>query len=266
MNEDFEVIPSGVSLGAEIRGLDLREPVPVSAMQRLYQAWLDNLVLLFRDQDLTDEQHFAFTRQFGPLEHTPDKLLRLAREGRTDDSHPEVTVISNVVEQGNPIGRLGNREAHWHTDSNFVEVPPAASLLRSLEIPAEGGNTSFMNMYAALDALPVELRQAIDGRHCKHDPTFDSSGKRRPEYAHIDHPKDGPGPVHPLVRTHADSGRRCLYLGRRLGAWITDMTPAESDALLDRIWACITAADLTWEHSWRVGDLIMWDNRRSLFP
>jgi taurine dioxygenase len=261
MDTHFETLPCGAALGAEIRGLDLRTPLPDPVVAALRRAWHEHLVLLFRDQDLSDEQHFAFTRRFGALEHTPQRLLELAREGLGDRSPPDITVISNVVENGVPIGRLGNAEAFWHTDSNFAQVPPAASLLRALEVPPEGGNTSFMNMYRALDSLPRDLRQAIDGRHCKHDTTHDSAGVRRPGYGEYAHPREAPGPVHPLIRTHAETGREALYLGRRLGAWVVGMEPHESAALLDAIWQHIIEQDLTWEHRWRARDLIMWDNR-----
>ncbi len=261
MNEHFDTLPSGAALGAEIVGLDLRMPLPAATLAALRLRWHEHLVLLFRGQRLSDEQHFAFTRQFGPLEHTPQRLLELARSGGSDPGHPQVTVISNVMVNGRPIGRLGNAEALWHTDSNFVEVPPAASLLRALEIPERGGNTQFMNMYAALDCLPDDLRRAVDGLCCKHDATHDSAGAKRAEYGEYAHPREAPGPVHPLVRTHAETGRRALYLGRRKGAWIVGLDLRDSDALLDAIWAHVTARDLTWEHTWRVGDLIMWDNR-----
>ena len=126
MSKPFEVFPFDAPLGAEIRGLDLRQRQPGTTFDKLRKVWHEHLLLLFRGQDLSDAQHFAFTAGFGALEHTPQKLLQLAQEGREDSSPPEITVISNVIENGVPIGRLGNSEALWHTDSNFAEVPPAA--------------------------------------------------------------------------------------------------------------------------------------------
>lgn len=267
----LEVQPFDAPLGAEIRGLDLRETFSAATLEAVRDAWHEHLVLLFRDQDLSDAQHFAFTASFGPLEHAPDKLLKLAQSqvqseaqrqvNSSNASPPEMTVISNVIENGVAIGRLGNGEALWHTDSNFAEIPPAGSILRALEVPQTGGDTAFMNMYEALDSLPSELRAAIDGRFAKHNPGYDSSGKRRAEFQHNGHPAAGPGPIHPLIRIHPGSGRSALYLGRRAGAWIVDADVAHSEQLLDAIWAHIESQSFTCTHTWRVGDVLMWDNR-----
>ncbi|MFT5175604.1 MAG: taurine dioxygenase [Gammaproteobacteria bacterium] len=261
MSTPFEICPYDAPLGAEIRGLELSEPLPKATIDALRDTWHEYLVLVFRGQAMSDEQQFAFTTQFGALEHTPQKLLELAREGRVDESAPEITVISNVIENGVALGRLGNSEALWHSDSNFAQVPPAASILRAVEVPSSGGNTGFMNMYQALTSLPMALRSAIDKHHAKHDPTFDSAGRRRPEYADVAHPAQGPGPIHPLIRTHPGSGKQVLYLGRRAGAYVMDMDVAQSELLLDAIWAHVVDAEITWTHRWRAGDVLMWDNR-----
>ncbi|MCH9673180.1 MAG: TauD/TfdA family dioxygenase [Gammaproteobacteria bacterium] len=257
----FDLIPNDAPVGAEVRGLDLRAPLAESVVDALLRAWYDHSVLLFRDQDLTDEQHFAFTAQLGAVEHSPDQLLALARDDVPKDVPVKIGVISNVVENGKPLGQLGNDEVFWHTDSSFAEVPPAASLLRAVEVPNEGGNTAFMNMYKALETLPRDIREAIRGRRVKHDPTYTSAGVRRKEYEEVVDPSTSPGPIHPIERLHPGSGRQALFLGRRLSSYIVGLPVSESEELLDAIWAHITQAPLSWEHRWRVGDLVMWDNR-----
>jgi taurine dioxygenase len=149
-----EVVPFEAGCGAEIRSVDIREPLAPADRDRIRRAWLDHLVLRFRDQPMTDAQHMAFTRQFGELEFNPGALI--ARQygvadystGRRAEIPPEISVISNIVENGKAIGGLGDGEAFWHTDSSFVDVPPAASLLRSIEAPppSAGGATEFLNM------------------------------------------------------------------------------------------------------------------------
>ena len=174
---------------------------------------------------------------------------------------PEVNVISNVKENGRPIGQLGAGEAAWHTDSAFVEVPPAGSILYSLEIPPSGGNTAFLDMHSALETLPNDLRTRIEGRRAKHDQTYTSAGDKRADYDEVTDVREAPGPYHPLIRTHPETGRKALYLGRRLNCYIEGMDVAESEALLDAIWVHARQPRFVWEHVWRVGDVLMWDNR-----
>lgn len=259
---DFDVTPLDGGLGAEVRGLDLAERWDAETVAAVRAAWLDHCVLLFRGQRLSDAQLLVFTRQFGELEFPPTKLLGLKNKiDQQDEVPPEINVISNVRENGVPIGQLGAGECAWHTDSAFVEVPPAASILYALEIPPDGGNTSFLNMYKAWDTLPEELRAEIDGYTAKHDFTYTSAGERRKDYPEVTDPSQAPGPSHPLVRSHPETGRKCLYLGRRLNCYINELPLAESEALLDRLWQHATRAEFRYDHVWRLGDVLMWDNR-----
>ena len=161
------VSPFPAGCGAEIRGVNIREPLSTADRDRIRKAWLDNLVLRFRGMPMTDEQHMAFTGQFGALEYNPAKLIEkqygveTQTIGRKNEIPPEISVISNIIEDGQAIGGLGDGEAFWHTDSSFVDVPPAASLLRSLECPppSAGGATSFLNCYTAYEALPEATKK-----------------------------------------------------------------------------------------------------------
>ncbi|HEV2100515.1 MAG TPA: TauD/TfdA family dioxygenase, partial [Stellaceae bacterium] len=166
----IEVVPFEAGCGAEIRGVDIREPLSPDDRDAIRAAWLEHLVLRFRGQPMDDQQHMAFTHQFGELEFNPAALIakqygvETQTAGRRKEVPPEISVISNIIEDGKAIGGLGDGEAFWHTDSSFVDVPPAASLLRSLEVPPQsaGGSTYFLNMYAAYDTLPQATKRRID--------------------------------------------------------------------------------------------------------
>ncbi|MEM7250074.1 MAG: TauD/TfdA family dioxygenase [Pseudomonadota bacterium] len=261
--QPLTVRPLSDALGAEVIGLDLKAPMPNDVVDALMGAWYENLVLVFRGQALTDEEHFRFTRQLGGLGHSPDQILTLDRAGQSEEAiRVKIGVISNIIRDGKPIGQLGNDEVHWHTDSSFTAVPPAASLLRAIEVPPVGGETYFMNMYRALETLPNALRAAIRGRQLKHDPTYTSAGVRRKEYADVTDPSQSPGPVHPIERLHPGSNRHALFLGRRQSSYVVGLPLAESEALLDQLWAhVLTQEGLVWGHTWQADDLVMWDNR-----
>jgi taurine dioxygenase len=144
---------------------------------------------------------------------------------------------------------------------SYIPDPPKASMLYALEVPPAGGNTGFVNMYAVYDALPSGLKRRIEGLSLKHDGTYNSGGYVRQGVDAVDDPVRSPGAVHPLVCTHPDSGRRVLYLGRRRNAYIPGLTLAQSEALLDEVWAYAEREDLIWYNQWRIGDLVLWDNR-----
>lgn len=252
----IEINPTGAALGAEIAGLDLRAAGELE-LDLIHRAWIRHLVLLFRGQVLSDDDLIAFSRRFGPLDWAPvQETGRRFVEGK-----PEIYVVSNVMENGVPIGSLGSGEAVWHTDMSYIADPPKASMLYALEVPPTGGNTGFVNMYAAYDALPDALKQRIGGLKLKHDGTYNSGGYVRQGIEAIDDPVNSPGAVHPLVCTHPESGRRVLYLGRRRNAYIVGLPLAESEKLLDEIWSYATRDEFTWYNRWRTGDLVMWDNR-----
>ena len=250
------VTPTGAALGAEIGGVDLRR-IGDTDFAALYRAWLDHCVLLIRGQKLTDDDLIAFSKRFGELDWAP-----IQENGRRFvDGHPEIYVVSNVMENGVAIGSLGAGEAVWHTDMSYLEDPPKASMLYAIEVPPSGGNTGFTNMYRAYDELPEALKQRIAGLRVKHDGTYNSGGYVRQGVTATDDPREAPGTYHPIVCTHPESGRKCLYLGRRRNAYLEGMPLADSEALLDEVWSYATRDELTWYNRWRVGDVVLWDNR-----
>jgi taurine dioxygenase len=248
--------PTGRALGAEIGGVDLRT-IDDRDFAAIHRAWLDHLVLLFRGQQLTDDDLIAFSRRFGALDWAP--VQETGR--RFVEGHPEIYVVSNVIENGEPIGSLGAGEAAWHTDMSYLEAPPKASMLYALEVPPAGGNTYFCNMYLVYELLPEALRQRIAGLTLKHDGTYNSGGYVRQGVTAVDDPMTSAGVYHPLVVTHPESGRRALYLGRRRNAYVGGLPLAESEALLDELWSYTAREDVSWGNQWRTGDVVLWDNR-----
>ena len=256
-----EVVPSGFALGAEIRGIDARKPLPAEAAEALREAWKQHLVLLFRGQaGLTDEALIAFTQVFGPLQEAPNSEVT-AGFGSFADVPPEVTIISNIEVDGRPIGALGAGEADWHTDMSFIPEPPAGSCLYAIEVPPAGGNTAFTNMHRALDTLDGETAAAVKDARCVHDESLTSTGARRQGIAEVTDVRRTPGARHPVLRTHPDTGRKALFLGRRRNAWLVGFDVEESERLLDRLWSHAADEAHVWEHRWREGDIVLWDNR-----
>ena len=261
------VRPTGAALAADIEGIDLSTPLPSEALAAIKQAWGANLVLRFRNQKLSDDDLMRFSRYFGDLDWAPiaadrvkvpgeDRYIEIAPEGRQ-----YVMVISNVIEGGMPIGQLGAYEAIWHTDMSYIELPPSASALYSLEVPPSGGDTGFCNMYLAYDTLPSDLRRRIEGRMCRHDASRNSAGELRRGFVDAPDPTQTVGAEHPIVRTHPVTGRKALFLGRRRNAYVVGLTLEESEALLDALWEHCTKPQFAWYQQWRAGDLILWDNR-----
>ena len=250
----------GEALGAEVSGVDASKPVSAETFAAIRKAWLDNLVIRFRGQKLTDPQMLEFSRLFGELDPpgpNPYGKPFLPR-------HPEMNVISNVKEDGVPIGGLGDGEAIWHSDMTYVDTPPSAALLYALELPAEGGDTYWANMYLAYETLPADMKKRIEGLKAIHDATYNSAGIKRKGYDDVTDPRRAPGAHHGLVRRHPETGRKCLFLGRRRNSYIVGLPLEESEALLDALWAHATQPRFAFCQQWQVGDLMIWDNRCTL--
>jgi taurine dioxygenase len=244
------------TLGAEVRGIDVSKPLASDDVRTIEQVWRERLVVVFRGQTLSDPQLIAFSRNFGELDPPgPNPYGEPFNK-----SHPELNVISNVIENGKPIGNLGDGEAVWHADMTYVEVPPKAAMLHSLEIPATGGNTHFANMFAAYETLPIDLKKAAEGKIAVHDASTNSAGMLRKGYKEVTDVRETVGAHHPLVRTDSGTGRKALFLGRRPNAYVIGLEVAESESLLDALWAHATDPRFAMCHEWKVGDVLMWNN------
>jgi taurine dioxygenase len=255
----IRIRPSGGALGADVEGVDLALPLEPATVEAIRAAWLDHLVARIRGQSLALGDLERFSGYFGTLYRAP--VTPWTGLPHLPD-HPNIAVMSNIEQDGQAIGSLGYGEAIWHTDMSYKEVTPTASILYAVEIPAAGGNTNFANMYRAYERLPADLRARVDaGLTCKHDASTNSAGQRRAGFEGMDDPRELPGAVHPMVRTHPETGRKCLFLGRRRNAYLMGLPLDESEALLDALWQAAVEPDAVWSQEWQVGDLLMWDNR-----
>jgi taurine dioxygenase len=256
----LSVSPLTPAVGAEISGVDLAA-LGDAEFAQIERAWHRHSALLFRGQRLSDDDLLSFSRRFGELDPPP-----VNEHGRqSPPGYPDVYVVSNVLDEtGRPIGSLGAGEAVWHTDMSYLELPPDASMLYALEIPPSGGDTWLCGMQAAWETLPYELKAKVSGRRIKHDGTYNSGGYLRQGVQPTDDPHKAPGAWHPAVCRHPATGAPMLYLGRRRNSYVEGLSPAESDALLDALWAYIASPELRYVHKWRVGDLLLWDNRSTM--
>ncbi len=265
----FEVLPFDAPLGAEIRCGDVRT-LSSDQIEQVRSVWLNHLVVLFRAQQLTDPELIEFGRRFGELQLSkPLRDPRVGagtglRQGGRDERYPEVTVVSNIVEENVAIGGLGDGELVWHSDMSSYVAPPNQTILYGIEIPTDGGETGFVNMYAAWENLPAELRVRASKLSLKHDATIDAAGYPRSGFDHNLDLTVSAGTPHPLIRTHPETGSNCLYLGRRSKSYLVGLAVADSEALLDELWAHATQPRFTWHHRWQPGDVLMWDNRATM--
>src|SRR2546423_2076603 len=244
------------ALGAEIDGIDLSRPLTQDEVDAIESAWHTRLVIVVHGQRLSDPQLMAFSEYFGELDPPgPNPYGEPFNK-----EFPVINVISNVMENGRPIGNLGAGEAVWHADMTYIDVPPKAAVLYALEAPLGQGNTYFADMFAAYAALPAELKQAIAGKVGVHDASRNSAGLLRKGYKEVSDPRETVGARHPLVRTDPQTGRKALFLGRRPNSYIVGMELADSEALLDTLWAHVAEPRFAMCHEWQVGDLLMWNN------
>ena len=245
------------TLGSEIVGLDLSKPLSAADRDAIADALDRHLVVVARGQRLSDPELLAFSRNFGELDPPgPNPYGEPFNK-----EFPEINVISNVVENGRPIGGLGAGEAAWHADMTYIDVPPKAAILHALEIPASGGgNTYFADLYAAYEALPADLKKEAEGKIAVHDASRNSAGILRKGYAEVTDVRNTVGARHPLIRTNPRNGRRALFLGRRHNAYVQGLPVPESEALLDALWAHAAQPRFAMCHVWQIGDVLMWNH------
>ena len=251
----------GQSFVTEAMDVDLGR-ISDSEFRALYKAWLEFGVLRIRGQSLNDGELQRFSNRFGPLEEIP--YGKISEEEKQKIKNRYVTVISNIEVDGKPIGGLGNKEATWHSDMTYIENPPPASILMSLEVPELGGDTHFSDQKAAYLSLPNELVSRIESLSIKHNAAHTSVGDLRRGFDPIKDPREAPGAIHPIVRTHDETQEEMLYLGRRELAYVVGFALEESEQLLDEVWRYAAMSENVWTQQWEIGDVIIWDNRRVL--
>ena len=253
----FDVRIFDAPLGAEVVGLDLSQPVSDVDFARIHAAHLDHHVLVFRDQRITPRQQTEFSRRFGPLQIHVLRNFQL-------QGHPEVLIVSNIIENGKPIG-LGDAGHFWHSDLSYKERPSLGSFLHAQELPEEGGDTLFANMHLAYDTLPAALRTAIRGARAEHSylAKYDELQERNPyrpklTQAQIDEVKPV---VHPVARVHPETGRRALFVSEHFTTRIIGLPEDESKGLLQELFAHSVKPEHIYRHKWQPHDLVFWDNR-----
>ena len=255
--QNFEVRPFSAAVGAEIVGLDLSRPLNDADFARVHQAHLDYNVVVFRGQRITPQQQIDFSRRFGVLQIHVLKQFLLA-------NHPEVFIISNIIENGQPVG-LGDAGKFWHSDLSYKEFPSLGSMLYAQELPEEGGDTLFASQQLAYETLPGELRQAIDGKRAAHSYTARYAdevfkGIRRPTLTEAQL-AEVKAVVHPVVRTHPETGRKGLFVNENFTTHILDVAEDESRQILAELYAHSAKPEFIYRHQWQDGDMVFWDNR-----
>ncbi len=248
----FTVSPLSDTLGAEIGGLDLSGPLEAPVVEALREAFHEHLILLFRGQDLTWQQQIAFASHFGPL-----GVRKRKAEDRPEGTQADhMMLVSNIRKDGKPIGSLPDGEMLFHHDMCYVAAPDMATLLYAIEPTRDGGHTLFANMYAAYDTLSDDLKAAIEDREVmqvyNYLPTVRVEADDDPaKYDHY---------VQPAVIVHPKTGRRALYVNQLMSARIEGLAASDSAAVLEAIRSHLDRPELSYEHVWRAGDLVMWDN------
>jgi taurine dioxygenase len=257
----LEIKPLSPALGAEIAGVDLREELPAETIAAIIDAWHEHLVLLFRNQELTEDDQIRFARHFGALQKRTRPAEAINEFGHT--KYPELTMlVSNIRDNGKLIGSLPDGEMHFHSDQCYLEKPAAGTFLYAIEVPSAGGDTLFLNMYKAYETLPPQLKARIDGRKALNAYLYDST-TRAVNGAKVDFTAH-PHHVQPIVRTHPATKRKALYVNRLMTFTVEGMDDDDGSALLNTLFDHMERDEFIYAHHWRVGDLVLWDNRCTL--
>ena len=253
----FEVRPLPGGIGAEIVGIDLGRALNANDFARVHRAHLDHHLVVFRDQRITPQQHIDFSRRFGKL------MIHVLHQFHLQ-GHPEILIVSNIVEDGKPVG-LGDAGKYWHSDISYKPLPSLGSLLHAQELPSEGGDTLFADMHVAYDTLPTHLRKAIDGRHAVHSylakyGQMQKEANWRPTLS-AEQLAQVKEVVHPVVRTHPETGRKALFVSEGFTTRIEGLPDDESQQILGELFAHSIKPEHIYRHQWREHDLVFWDNR-----
>jgi taurine dioxygenase len=247
-------------LGAEITGIDVSRPIDDATFAHIMAAFGASPVVVFRDQDLSPAEQVAFTRRFGEIQYhvSPEYCM-------TDQ--PEVMILTNEVVDGRNVG-IAHAGSMWHSDHSYMQTPTRITMLHSRRVPATGGDTEWINMYAAYDALDDAMKRRIEGLTGIH--TFNRlrnpRSPRPKEHANPEeyYKRSPPDAYHPIARVHEETGRTALYLSPRFTIGIDGMDDAEAQPLLDELFDHMIRPDFVYRHKWRHGDVVMWDNRATV--
>lgn len=255
--QTFDIRSFPGAVGAEIIGLDLARAINAEDFTRIHRAHLDHHVLVFRDQRITPEQQIAFSRRFGELQIHVLKQFLLA-------GHPEILIVSNIVEDGRNVG-LGDAGKFWHSDLSYKELPSLGSMLHAQELPSEGGDTLFADMHKAWDAVPEALRRVVEGRSAAHSYTARYAetkfeGNWRPTLT-AEQLAQVQEVIHPVVRTHPENGRKALFVSEGFTTRIVGLPDDESRDVLQQLYALSVLEQNIYRHQWLPHDLVFWDNR-----
>jgi len=256
-SQHFEVRPFPAPVGAEILGLDISKPINAEDFARIHKAHLDHHVLVFRNQQITPQEHIDFSRRFGPLEIHVLHQFQLK-------NHPEILIVSNIKENGEPIG-LGDAGVYWHSDISYKPKPSLGSLLHAQELPSEGGDTLFADQHLAWESLSPELQQRILPLKAEHSylakyEELRAKNPWRPKLSQAQIDQVAPA-VQPVVRTHPETGRKALFVSEHFTTRIVGLPQEESDALLAELFAHSVKPEFVYRHTWAPHDLVFWDNR-----
>ncbi len=255
---NIEVKPLSNACGAEILGMDLTKPITQELAFEINAAWLKHCVVLIRGQNPTGEEQISFCEAFG----TVGDYLRPGslRSQTMKERHRAVMFVSNVLENGEPIGTLPDGEMMFHTDTGYDQKPHKATTLCAIEIPDQGGNTIFSNQYLVFDALPKRLKHLLRNKKAKNSYEFGTMIKTQKTYSG----KNIRSAIHPTIRKHTETGRLAVYVNELMTEEIIGLPSQVSRDVLEEIYLLQKESKFCYEHVWQVGDLIMWDNRCTL--
>ena len=251
----FQVRPLHPVLGCGISGITLAQAVSPALFAKVYEAFLDYQLILFHDVDLPPATQVAFARNFGNVQ------VHVLSQYHGYPQHPEIYMLSNLDPDGNPSGKHPDKGTlYWHTDGSWRERTEQATMMYSEIVPAEGGETEFADMYSAYDLLPTAMKAKVEGHRAIHNFDFSRTRRHGEDPLTAEQKAKVPPVAHPVVRTHPDTGRKAIFLGDHAES-IEGMRYDEGRALIEELNALAVHRDLTYEHRWRPGELIVWDNR-----
>ncbi len=257
----LQVVRIGSHFGAEVRGIDLMKLIDDEIFKEIERAFYTESVIVFRGQNISEEQHIAFSKSFGNLE------VHVSGARYLHPKHPEIRINSNIIENGRPIGATDAGQ-YWHTDLSYMREPSKCSLLYAVEVPMRGGkplgDTQFVSVAAAYDALPADMKKLLEGLKAVHSYSYryyklTDAGKQRPQLTDEQKVRT-PDVEHPVVVAHPCTGRKCLFVNEGFTTRVVGMTETESRELLSEIFAHVRKPEFLYSHKWAVGDLLMWDN------